>query len=718
MSTRLAPIPDVPARLPVGHAAFLQMLKEAVEVLSGSHPKAAALRRAATVQELEDALSFTQSGTGTVKRTVNARLLDFCDSPKNYNGVGDGLFDDTAAWTAAIANGASVIDGGGLTWRITEPLTGIGSNTKIQNAVFDFSTLAVTAGVDKCFDIGGTKGSAVALTADTDLGEATVTVGDTSTFVADGLVWLQSTTVWDASTSTYYGQFSRVKSVDSGTQLTLYSAVLLDFTTADSASISPITPVSNVTFENVTIIGRQSDTQAGIYVAYGENIKIVGCSFKDIDYVSVAFWRCVSSTVHDCDARFIRRAGSAYGYSIWGGCYNCKVTASTGEDCRHTVTIGDNDGINIFSKVIGCHAISSKDAGFDSHSASMYTDFIGNTVEMSSARFLTSSHDGLIIQGQHAKFISNTVIGAKGQGIYYQPLFQNGYKTSVIIDSNIVQCDDLGYVGGSSASGIYVNSFATGGNNYGASIDSCVITKNRIGGGDDNDVAFYQIRVEATAENSTINNLIIKGNSSISPAKSFSLFVRAAGESSKIENIILNSNSFKTAGTRCIYFAADGASSEINNIIGGRNIIDGGSTSSILFSGTDGAISNIRLGPNIYLNDTLKIAIAGTTDYHFEDAKFVAPTTVTDATVTVSVFSDHYIFNRAGTVTVTLPSASDCLGRSLYFKTIQAQAVVSASSNVVPVASDSAGTAILASTDGAWALLKSDGTNWVIMQAG
>lgn len=29
-----------------------------------------------------------------------------------------------------------------------------------------------------------------------------------------------------------------------------------------------------------------------------------------------------------------------------------------------------------------------------------------------------------------------------------------------------------------------------------------------------------------------------------------------------------------------------------------------------------------------------------------------------------------------------------------------------------------AGTAILPATDGAWALLKSDGTNWVIMQRG
>ena len=49
-------------------------------------------------------------------------------------------------------------------------------------------------------------------------------------------------------------------------------------------------------------------------------------------------------------------------------------------------------------------------------------------------------------------------------------------------------------------------------------------------------------------------------------------------------------------------------------------------------------------------------------------------------------------------------------------KTIQAQTVVSASSNVVPLVGGAAGTAILAATAGKWATLVSDGTNWVIMQ--
>jgi hypothetical protein len=93
------------------------------------------------------------------------------------------------------------------------------------------------------------------------------------------------------------------------------------------------------------------------------------------------------------------------------------------------------------------------------------------------------------------------------------------------------------------------------------------------------------------------------------------------------------------------------------------------------------------------------------------------PVTETAATHTLASSTTHLICDRAGTVTVTLPAASSHPGREVYIKTIQAQTVVSASSNVVPSTSATAGTAILPATDGAWALLVSNATNWVIMAA-
>jgi hypothetical protein len=91
-----------------------------------------------------------------------------------------------------------------------------------------------------------------------------------------------------------------------------------------------------------------------------------------------------------------------------------------------------------------------------------------------------------------------------------------------------------------------------------------------------------------------------------------------------------------------------------------------------------------------------------------------APVTVT-TNYTVAASATFIISNRAASNTLTLPTPANNTGRILWVKTIQAQTVVSASSNVVPRAGGSAGTAILPATNGAWAMLLCDGTNWIIM---
>jgi hypothetical protein len=76
------------------------------------------------------------------------------------------------------------------------------------------------------------------------------------------------------------------------------------------------------------------------------------------------------------------------------------------------------------------------------------------------------------------------------------------------------------------------------------------------------------------------------------------------------------------------------------------------------------------------------------------------------------------INNKSGsTCTVTLPNPAAWVGRSVVFKNLQAQTLVSASSNVAPIDNATPGTAILPATAGAWATLVSDGTNWVVMQS-
>jgi len=132
----------------------------------------------------------------------------------------------------------------------------------------------------------------------------------------------------------------------------------------------------------------------------------------------------------------------------------------------------------------------------------------------------------------------------------------------------------------------------------------------------------------------------------------------------------------------------------------------GGTDSNVQF-GTLAANDLIQYNGTIWTNVTPASVIAGAGG---------APVTKT-ANFTVAVGETWIINNKSGSsCTVTLPTASSYSGRVLHFQNYQAQTLVSASSNVVPLAGGLAGTAILEAVAGANATLVSDGTNWIMTQ--
>ena len=111
-------------------------------------------------------------------------------------------------------------------------------------------------------------------------------------------------------------------------------------------------------------------------------------------------------------------------------------------------------------------------------------------------------------------------------------------------------------------------------------------------------------------------------------------------------------------------------------------------------------------------NGTAISAATAGTDYLVPSA----PVTYT-ANFSVATTDVWIINNKSGsTCTATLPAASSYTGRILRFQNYQAQTLVSASSNVVPLVGGAAGTAILAAVAGDTATLVSDGSNWIMTQ--
>jgi hypothetical protein len=111
-------------------------------------------------------------------------------------------------------------------------------------------------------------------------------------------------------------------------------------------------------------------------------------------------------------------------------------------------------------------------------------------------------------------------------------------------------------------------------------------------------------------------------------------------------------------------------------------------------------------------NGTAISAAVVNTDYFAPSA----PVTKT-ANFTIADTDVWLINNKSGSsCTATLPAAASWSGRVLRFQNYQAQTLISASSNVVPLAGGAAGTSILLASSGDSATLVSDGSNWLMTQ--
>jgi hypothetical protein len=203
-------------------------------------------------------------------------------------------------------------------------------------------------------------------------------------------------------------------------------------------------------------------------------------------------------------------------------------------------------------------------------------------------------------------------------------------------------------------------------------------------------------------------------------------------------NLGLKSNGFRAYSTnatltsadlgRAIYYQGSSgtltlplASTCVGEIITVFNIAGSG-TCTITRAGSD-TLFCLYEGGGISIDlqggDSISLVSQGSIWYQLQATK-ISENIISVPSATYSIVStDQSIVNTyaAGTQTITLPNPALYKFRKLSFKTNQNQAVVSASSNVVPIIGGAATTSILAATAGKWADLVSDGSNWLITKA-
>jgi hypothetical protein len=641
-------------------------------------------------------IGFTQANTGTPARTVQDKLRDIVFL-KDFGAVGDGVTDDAAAVLTALNSGAKVIDGQGLTYKINSPLSITADNLTVQNATFDISSVPNQPGDDFIIRFEGTQGAFVNLTANLNANDNVISVGSTSGFSADQYVWVQSSQFFWASQQV--GQYGKIKSIDSATQMTLYDNVLYDFTTANTARVAPIQTKNGIVLNKVQFIGAQANNQAALYFSLCSDVHVQDCTFLNVDYACVYVSRCVNVVVDSVQCRYSRAAaGLSYGVLFLNGTYNGVVVNGYSEDQRHYVATGSATalgGVNLYITVANNHITAARNAGIDAHPTLDYYTVNGNTIEQ--AADATGTTDGIICQGLNCVITNNTIVNATRHAIFHQ-LFPTIGSGSCIISNNLIRKSGGG---ASTDTGINVTNETTGA----ATLDGVNIVGNTIDGTND-------FSMTITAVTGNINNVAITGNIVRTNATDSSCRLRAQGAGTSINDISITGNIFKSSGTQNLYLLGS-ASSSLNRVtISGNNIIGG--TNGIRLSYAQNVVETGNYNTGV----TRKVFVDTGASIIWLDRRQSSIVTMTNTTYVVLDQDEQLIANRASTITVTLPTAASWPGRVLRFKTIQAQAVDSNASNVVPIGDSAAGTSILPATDGAWAWLQSDGTNWVITARG
>ena len=90
---------------------------------------------------------------------------------------------------------------------------------------------------------------------------------------------------------------------------------------------------------------------------------------------------------------------------------------------------------------------------------------------------------------------------------------------------------------------------------------------------------------------------------------------------------------------------------------------------------------------------------------------------ITNSTYTIQENDKYIVFTPTATCTITLPNAGSYPGREITIKNTSAFAVNSASANIRPLTTNTAGTTILAATAGKFAKIISNGYDWTVVKS-
>lgn len=389
---------------------------------------------------------FKQSGTGAVSRTIQAKLREIV-SPEDFGAVGDGTTVDTTAMQSALtaAAGKTLRFQAGATYKLTDELTlpAGGIDIEGQGATLDFSTMAAGASLgDKVgLSATGTLGDAITVGANITAGDTQIAVTSTATLAVGNLVRISSTQFFMdgvSSGTNLRGELHRILTIDDATNFSIEGEMLFSYTTAATAVVRKITPVSFLGVSNLNLtMGGVGSAHAAMQVTYGQDVDIQDVNVLDAEDVGIGLITCFGGRVENCRARNSTSPGGAigvtgYGVALYDATRDVVVEGLRAENCRHAVAGGRTYPV-VFITVSNC---SSDDSGlsakaFDCHEPCFYWTFKDNKV--------TGGEGGFVIRGQYITLRGNHVERTASNGIQVEMFITNtDGQSGIVIDGNTI----------------------------------------------------------------------------------------------------------------------------------------------------------------------------------------------------------------------------------------------------------------------------------------
>lgn len=343
--------------------------------------------------------------------TAGVTPVDYSYAPGEVLRTGveaDGTTDDTAAFSSAIIADQAHVRLPIGTVRITSQISKTGiSNISIIGSGKDSIIDARELGDTFAFSIQGTATDISTLSVAATQWAQSITLASTTGLAVGDLIELDSTEVVHEPTDHTKHEFQIVDSLPGGGVVNLKGGLYFDYSiTGQTVTVRKINPVSNITFENFTLLMNGSaNEQQGINVLYGRNVKFLNVDVIDAHRDGIKATRCYDVLYQGCTVRGTRSAVTGYGmYSSYSD--NVIFTGNRGFGNRHSIEMAAGNNI----LVIGNQCEWDLSQGISTHGGTNYVSIIGNMV----------SHcgGGIRNRGLNCTIRDNDIIGFLGnQGI-------------------------------------------------------------------------------------------------------------------------------------------------------------------------------------------------------------------------------------------------------------------------------------------------------------